>query len=243
MTGFVQQADLIAELLEEESVTGVRRPDLDRRLQALRGSWSALDASDRAAVADHTGRIATLVKGRPPAAAPPPGPPAPEPIAPSAPFAPLDEEAEAKLALQGLDRIEVLDEVPVRTYDGDGSPDSLLNHMGYDAWRPGQKDAVEAAIAGRDSLIVMPTGGGKSLCYQLPGLASDDLTIVVSPLIALMSDQVRRLKMEGHPAVMFASGLSDEVMDLSLIHISEPTRLLSISYAVFCLKKKKSTEQ
>ena len=213
MTGFVQQADLIAELLEEESVTGVRRPDLDRRLQALRGSWSALDASDRAAVADHTGRIATLVKGRPPEAAPPPGPPAPEPIAPSAPFAPLDEEAEAKLALQGLDRIEVLDEVPVRTYDGDGSPDSLLNHMGYDAWRPGQKDAVEAAIAGRDSLIVMPTGGGKSLCYQLPGLASDDLTIVVSPLIALMSDQVRRLKMEGHPAVMFASGLSDEVMD------------------------------
>ena len=67
--------------------------------------------------------------------------------------------------------------------------DQLLGELGFEHWRPGQKEAVEAALEGRDSLIVMPTGGGKSLCYQLPGLATEDLTIVVSPLIALMRDQ------------------------------------------------------
>ena len=50
--------------------------------------------------------------------------------------------------------------------------DALLAHLGYDGFRPGQREPVEAALAGRDSLVVMPTGGGKSLCYQLPGLAS-----------------------------------------------------------------------
>ena len=69
--------------------------------------------------------------------------------------------------------------------------DELLGKLGYESFRPGQREAVEAALDGRDSLIVMPTGGGKSLCYQLPGLASADLTIVVSPLIALMDDQWR----------------------------------------------------
>ena len=66
--------------------------------------------------------------------------------------------------------------------------DELLTEMGYAEWRPGQREAVVAALEGRDSLIVMPTGGGKSVCYQLPGLASEELTIVVSPLIALMAD-------------------------------------------------------
>jgi ATP-dependent DNA helicase RecQ len=66
---------------------------------------------------------------------------------------------------------------------------------------------VDAALAGRDSLVVMPTGGGKSLCYQLPGIASDALTVVVSPLIALMADQYRRLVLGGHPATMIASGM------------------------------------
>jgi RecQ family ATP-dependent DNA helicase len=70
---------------------------------------------------------------------------------------------------------------------------------------------VEAALEGRDSLIVMPTGGGKSLCYQLPGLATEDLTIVVSPLIALMRDQWTRLTAAGHPVAMISSGMSDEM--------------------------------
>ena len=88
--------------------------------------------------------------------------------------------------------------------------DALLAEHGYAAWRPGQREAVIAALEGRDSLIVMPTGGGKSLCYQLPGLAGEDLTIVVSPLIALMRDQARRLRGGGHPVTMIASGMSEE---------------------------------
>ena len=87
--------------------------------------------------------------------------------------------------------------------------DELLAQLGYEHWRPGQKEAVEAALEGRDSLIVMPTGGGKSLCYQLPGLAGEDLTIVVSPLIALMRDQWTRLTAAGQPVTMISSGMDD----------------------------------
>ena len=88
-------------------------------------------------------------------------------------------------------------------------PHSLLAKLGFASFRPGQREAVEAALAGRDSLVVMPTGGGKSLCYQLPGIASGDLTVVVSPLIALMADQYRRLLAGGHPAAMIASGMEE----------------------------------
>src|SRR6476659_11458203 len=94
--------------------------------------------------------------------------------------------------------------------------DELLTELGFQHWRPGQKEAVEAALAGRDSLIVMPTGGGKSLCYQLPGLASEDLTIVVSPLIALINDQWQRLTAAGHPVAMISSGMSEEAADAAL---------------------------
>jgi RecQ family ATP-dependent DNA helicase len=87
--------------------------------------------------------------------------------------------------------------------------DHLLAELGYSTWRPGQREAVVAALEGRDSLIVMPTGGGKSLCYQLPGLASEDLTIVVSPLIALMRDQWQRLTAAGRPVTMIASGMDE----------------------------------
>jgi RecQ family ATP-dependent DNA helicase len=96
------------------------------------------------------------------------------------------------------------------TVQSESQADALLAKLGFQHWRAGQKEAVEAALAGRDSLIVMPTGGGKSLCYQLPGLASKDLTIVVSPLIALMNDQWRRLTAAGHPVAMISSGMSDE---------------------------------
>ena len=94
--------------------------------------------------------------------------------------------------------------------------DQLLAKLGFQHWRPGQREAVEAALEGRDSLVVMPTGGGKSLCYQLPGLASEDLTIVVSPLIALMNDQWRRLTAAGHPAAMISSGMSEEAAGAAL---------------------------
>jgi ATP-dependent DNA helicase RecQ len=91
----------------------------------------------------------------------------------------------------------------------------LLAAFGLSSFRPGQAEAVEAALCGRDSLVVMPTGGGKSLCYQLPALAWGDghperlLVVVVSPLIALMSDQLRRLQDAGVRAAMLASGMAE----------------------------------
>src|SRR4051795_8314120 len=88
--------------------------------------------------------------------------------------------------------------------------DELLAELGYRSWRAGQREAVIAALERRDSLIVMPTGGGKSLCYQLPGLASEELTIVVSPLIALMRDQWEKLRRLGQPVAMITSGMSEE---------------------------------
>src|SRR3954453_1257840 len=74
---------------------------------------------------------------------------------------------------------------------------SLQQHFGFRAFRRGQEEAVRAALEGRDSLVVMPTGSGKSLCYQLPALMRDDLTVVVSPLVALMQDQVDGLRARG----------------------------------------------
>jgi ATP-dependent DNA helicase RecQ len=71
---------------------------------------------------------------------------------------------------------------------------ALRTHFGFDDFRPGQAEAVGAALDGRDVLVVMPTGSGKSLCYQLPALLRDDLTVVVSPLVSLMQDQVDGLR-------------------------------------------------
>jgi ATP-dependent DNA helicase RecQ len=81
---------------------------------------------------------------------------------------------------------------------------------GFDALRPMQSDAVRASLASRDSLVVMPTGGGKSLCYQVPPLLTGKLTVVVSPLIALMQDQVSGLKIAGYPAAALNSHVSPE---------------------------------
>jgi ATP-dependent DNA helicase RecQ len=74
---------------------------------------------------------------------------------------------------------------------------ALHEHFGFDHFRPGQEAAVAAAVAGHDVLVVMPTGAGKSLCYQLPALVREDLTIVVSPLVSLMQDQVEALERRG----------------------------------------------
>src|ERR1019366_9583887 len=89
------------------------------------------------------------------------------------------------------------------------TPEALLERFGLEAFRPGQREAVQAALDGRDSLVVMPTGGGKSLCYQLPALAGEALVVVVSPLIALMADQRRRLEQAGVNAAMLASGMEE----------------------------------
>ena len=100
--------------------------------------------------------------------------------------------------------------VTTRLYEGPKDPDALLEYFGLQEFRTGQRAAIAAALEGRDASIVMPTGRGKSLCYTLPGLASERLTVVVSPLIALMSDQYVRLRDAGHPAVMLASGMAED---------------------------------
>ena len=73
----------------------------------------------------------------------------------------------------------------------------LRSVWGYDSFRPLQADAVQDVIQGRDSLVVLPTGGGKSLCYQVPALVRDGMSVVVSPLISLMKDQVDALTRNG----------------------------------------------
>jgi ATP-dependent DNA helicase RecQ len=85
-----------------------------------------------------------------------------------------------------------------------------LPAFGLNAFRPGQRDVIETVLSGRDCLCVMPTGGGKSLCYQLPAIARDGVTLVISPLIALMKDQVDGLQARGLPATYINSTLTPE---------------------------------
>ena len=112
----------------------------------------------------------------------------------------------------------------------------LRDVFGFDGFRPGQQDIVQAVTDGKNTLAIMPTGGGKSLCFQLPALVRDGVTVVISPLIALMRDQVRGLKEAGVDAGALTSGNTEEETDevwrsleagtLKLLYIA-PERLAS----------------
>src|SRR5256885_16254080 len=87
--------------------------------------------------------------------------------------------------------------------------EALSTHFGYGGFRKGQEAIVRSVLAGRPTIAILPTGGGKSLCYQLPALLLDGTTVVVSPLVALMKDQVDALSARGIPATFVNSSLPE----------------------------------
>ncbi|MDD2773777.1 MAG: RecQ family ATP-dependent DNA helicase [Elusimicrobiales bacterium] len=106
----------------------------------------------------------------------------------------------------------------------------LRKHWGYDSFRPLQREAVETALSGRDALVVMPTGGGKSICYQLPAAMERGLVLVISPLIALMDDQVAAAREAGLAADALHSNLDAARRRSAYRNLAEgKTRLLYVS--------------
>ncbi len=106
----------------------------------------------------------------------------------------------------------------------------LARHWGYSQFRPLQEEIILSVLEGKDTLALMPTGGGKSLCFQVPALAKDGICLVISPLIALMKDQVEGLRKKGIPATAVVSGMSRNEIDISLdncIHGKEKFLYLS----------------
>ncbi|HUF55927.1 MAG TPA: DEAD/DEAH box helicase, partial [Thermohalobaculum sp.] len=91
-----------------------------------------------------------------------------------------------------------------------GAEARLKEIFGFEGFRSGQAEIVEAMLAGEDLLAIMPTGGGKSLCYQLPAVMDAGLTVVISPLIALMQDQVAALRANGVAAGALSSAATPE---------------------------------
>ncbi|MBO4818146.1 MAG: RecQ family ATP-dependent DNA helicase [Bacteroidales bacterium] len=96
------------------------------------------------------------------------------------------------------------------------SVEILNEYWGYNSFRPMQKEIIDAALEGRDVLAILPTGGGKSVCFQVPALMQDGLALVITPLIALMKDQVQNLKDRGIRAIAIHAGMGRHEVDLAL---------------------------
>ncbi len=119
----------------------------------------------------------------------------------------------------------------------------LKEYWGYDEFRPLQQEIIQSVLNKKDALALLPTGGGKSVCFQVPALAQDGLCLVVSPLIALMKDQVENLKKKGIMALAIYSGQSRRQIvqtfknaaygDYKLLYIS-PERIETQLFKFFC---------
>ena len=99
--------------------------------------------------------------------------------------------------------------------------ETLKHYFGYDSLRPGQKELMDGILQGKDVLGIMPTGAGKSLCYQVPALMLEGITLVVSPLISLMSDQVKALNQAGVHAAYINSSLTENQIHAALAYAAQ----------------------
>lgn len=121
--------------------------------------------------------------------------------------------------------------------------DILERYFGYRSFRIGQEDVVDALLSCRDVLAIMPTGAGKSLCYQIPALKMDGVTLVISPLISLLKDQVNALTTQGIKAAYLNRSLTDAQYDKALYNMAQgmykivyvaPERLTSRRFVRVC---------
>src|SRR5690625_2418604 len=118
----------------------------------------------------------------------------------------------------------------------------LQKTFGYESFRPLQEEVISNVLGGKDTLVIMPTGGGKSLCYQIPAMVFDGLTLVISPLISLMKDQVEQLEEFGIPSVYLNSSLSPAEYErnvgmlkreeVKLLYLAPETRLMQRNRAL-----------
>ena len=107
---------------------------------------------------------------------------------------------------------------------------TLEKYWGYSKFRSLQEDIIQSVLSGRDTLALMPTGGGKSICFQVPAMVNPGICLVISPLIALMKDQVENLTSKGIPAIAIISGMGKREVDIALDNcIYGPIKFLYLS--------------
>ncbi len=115
--------------------------------------------------------------------------------------------------IEGFDSSRDLSECGILKKPHEGKLNEALARFGLESFRSGQQEVIDILLSGRSALAVFPTGGGKSLCYQLPALLLDGVTLVISPLIALMKDQVDVLRSRGIGAARLDSSLSGQEVE------------------------------